>query len=74
MQPLTGVQAVKAIGAWAVIATVVPLFGILLIPVLALATMGRTLVGAASTVAKLMRPAAERGVRVTTPGIYGWLR
>lgn len=72
MQQLTGTQAVKAIGAWALIATVVPLLGILLIPVVVLGSAGRALAAAAGKVVSAMRPAADR---VTAPtGIYGWLR
>jgi hypothetical protein len=57
MQQHTGAQACVAIAAWAVVAITVPLFGLLLLPVLAVATAGRALVRTAETVARLLRPA-----------------
>ena len=75
MQQLTGMQALKAIGAWALIATVVPLLGVLLIPVVVLGSAGRALAAGGGTVVRTMRPVAQRALGVTAPtNVYGWLR
>lgn len=57
MQQHTGAQACVALAAWAVVAITVPLFGILLLPVLLVATAGRALVRTASELARFLRPA-----------------
>ncbi len=57
MQQHTGAQACVAIAAWAVVAITVPLFGLLLLPVLLVATAGRALVRTAGELARFLRPA-----------------
>ncbi len=75
MQQLTGTQALKAIGAWALIATVVPLLGVLLIPVVVVGSAARALATAAGALVRSLRPVAEQRLGVPAPtGIYGWLR
>jgi hypothetical protein len=71
MQAFTGARAFKAVGAWALLAVAVPLFGLALIPFVALAAVGRPLVLAAGAIARRLRSADRRW---PVPGTFGLLR
>ncbi len=71
MQAFTGARAFKAIAARALLAVTVPLFGLALIPFVALAAAGRPLVLAAGAVGRRLRPADGRWL---IPGTFGTLR
>lgn len=71
MQAFTGARAWKAVGAWAMLAVVVPLFGLALIPLLAVAAVGRPLVLVAEAAARRLRPAEKRWA---IPGTFDLLR
>ena len=72
MHAFTGARAFKAVGAWALLAVTVPLFGLALIPLVALAAVGRPLVLAAGAAARRLRPAPEE--RFPVPNPLGLLR
>jgi hypothetical protein len=72
MQAFTGARAFKAVGAWALLAVVVPLFGLALIPFVVLAAIGRPLVLAAGAAARRLRPTGEE--RLPVPNTLGLLR
>ncbi|ACG72840.1 conserved hypothetical protein [Anaeromyxobacter sp. K] len=55
MHHLTASQAVKGTFAWAVLATLVPLFGIVLIPILAAAAICRGIALAGAALVALVR-------------------
>ncbi|ABC82034.1 hypothetical protein [Anaeromyxobacter dehalogenans] len=55
MHHLTAAQAVKGTFAWAVLATLVPLFGIVLIPILTIAAICRGIAIAGAALASLVR-------------------
>lgn len=74
MQQLTGAQAGRAIVAWSLLAVAVPLFGILLIPVVALAAAAQGLARVAGDLGARARPALNRIPGVTVPRPYGWER
>ena len=68
MHKVTGAQAVAASIAVVALAITVPLFGIFLIPIVALTAVGRVLATAAATVATLVRPALSRWPGVAARG------
>ncbi len=71
MQAFTGARAFKAIGAWAVLAVTVPLFGLALIPFVVLAAIGRPLVLVIGAAGRRLRPV---GSRLPVPGTLGLQR
>ncbi len=71
MQAFTGARAFKAIGAWAVLAVTVPLFGLALIPFVVLAALARPLVLATGAIARRLRAGATR---IPVPRALGLLR
>lgn len=74
MQQLTGSQAGRAIVAWALLAVAVPLFGILLIPFVALFAAGQGLARVAGVLGARARPVLGRLPGATAAGVYGWQR
>jgi hypothetical protein len=74
MQQTTGAQAAAAMSLVAILAIVVPLFGIFLIPVVLLVAAGRGLVRAMEAIAEAVRPAPAAWPRMTTAGLAERLR